>query len=227
MDRPHPPYPDQTFRGFSSRAPGAAFPVDPRTLGTPTRIQVPVPSHLLAQDLPGDTTTWSPPPISARSSLNNPFVQCTPELLGDPGQGQPPPPPVPPGTPSHPPPFPPPQPPPVDPTTQLARAIQLLAQTLQRPAPTASPMGAPREKDNVRDPNPFDGSDLNKLCAFFAQLELVFKARPRTFDSDERKVTYALSYLKGTALQWYEPYLLEGYSDDPPLFLYSYEAFQD
>ena len=88
-------------------------------------------------------------------------------------------------------------------------------------------MGTPHEKDNVRDPDPFDGSDPNKLRAFFAQLELVFKARPRTFDSDERKVTYALSYLKGTALQWFEPYLLEGYSEEPPLFLYSYEAFQD
>ena len=86
-------------------------------------------------------------------------------------------------------------------------------------------MGTPRKKDNIRDPDPLDGSDPNKLRAFFAQLELVFKARPRTFDSDERKVTYALSYLKGTALQWFEPYLLEGYSEEPLLFLYSYEAF--
>ena len=55
----------------------------------------------------------------------------------------------------------------------------------------------------------------------------MFKARPRTFDSDERKVTYALSYLKGTALQWFEPYLLEGMSDNPPVFMSDYSAFQE
>ena len=55
----------------------------------------------------------------------------------------------------------------------------------------------------------------------------MFKARPRTFDSDEKKVTYAISFLKGTALQWFEPYLLEGDSDNPPVFLTSYEHFQE
>ncbi|CDO69492.1 hypothetical protein BN946_scf184662.g12 [Trametes cinnabarina] len=65
------------------------------------------------------------------------------------------------------------------------------------------------------------------LWLFFDQLELVFKARPRTFNSNEKKVTYTISFLKGTALQWFEPYLLEGATDNPPLFMSSYEAFQD
>ncbi|KAL7278651.1 hypothetical protein ACG7TL_007652 [Trametes sanguinea] len=62
------------------------------------------------------------------------------------------------------------------------------------------------------------------LDTFHLMLQLVFKA---TFDCNECKVTYTLSYLKGTALQWFEPYLLEGYSKEPSLFLYSYKAFQD
>ena len=116
--------------------------------------------------------------------------------------------------------------------SQLATAISLIARTLERTAapptaPTAPNQPSGNERHNVREPDQFDGSDPNKRRSFFTQLVLVFKARPRTFDSDERKVTYALSYLKGTALQWFEPYLLEGYSEEPPLFLYSYEAFQD
>ncbi|CDO76473.1 hypothetical protein BN946_scf184869.g1, partial [Trametes cinnabarina] len=63
--------------------------------------------------------------------------------------------------------------------------------------------------------------------SFFTQLELVFKARPRTFDTDEKKVTYAISYLKGMALAWFEPYLLERDSGNPPEFLYSYTVFQE
>ena len=43
--------------------------------------------------------------------------------------------------------------------------------------------------------------------------------------SDETKVNYALSFLKGTALNWFEPYLLEGSNLPPPLFLSDYAAF--
>ena len=50
------------------------------------------------------------------------------------------------------------------------------------------------------------------------QLELVFKARPQTSDYNKKKVTYVISFLKGTVLQWFEPYLLEGNLDNPPIF---------
>lgn len=36
-----------------------------------------------------------------------------------------------------------------------------------------------------------------------------------------------MSYLSGTALQWFEPYLLEDVSATPPLFLSDYEMFQE
>lgn len=78
----------------------------------------------------------------------------------------------------------------------------------------------------MRDPDQFDGSDPNKLCSFLVQLELVFKAYPWTFISDKIKVTYNISYLKGIALQWFKPYLLESDSGPPPKILYNYEAFK-
>ncbi|CDO74310.1 hypothetical protein BN946_scf184576.g5 [Trametes cinnabarina] len=118
-----------------------------------------------------------------------------------------------------------------DPQRDLAQAMLLLAQTLRlTQAASAAPSGTPSsssERHNVREPDQFDGSDPSKLRSFFTQLELVFKARPRTFDTDEKKVTYAISYLKGMALAWFEPYLLERDSGNPPEFLYSYAVFQE
>lgn len=102
--------------------------------------------------------------------------------------------------------------------------MALLAQTLQHPTRQTTP--APRERDNVRDPDQYDGLEPTKLHLFFTQLELVFIAQPLTFDSDEKKVTYAIFYLKGTPLQWFELYLLEGKTNSPPVFLSNYEEFQ-
>lgn len=115
-------------------------------------------------------------------------------------------------------------PPPSTPGQNLAQAIALLTQVLST---VSAPTPVPKERDNVRSPDQFDGSSPTELRTFFTQLELVFKARPRTFDSDEKRVTYALSYLKGTALQWFEPYLLEGPSDEPPIFMSDFQAFRE
>lgn len=203
---------DETFQGFSARR--ISVPLIQPTPVTPTRpVQQP-------SSAPG-TVSRSPAPFSP-SHESNPFDSQDPPVttptrnpFRSPPRNtvtSPPAPAIPPVTPAF------------DTNTQLAGAIALLAQTLQRPAAVPDP--APRERNNVRDPDQFDGSDATKLRSFFAQLELVFKARPRTFESDEKKVTYAISYLKGTALQWFEPYLLEGDSVNPPLFMSDFEEFQ-
>ncbi|KAG6325694.1 hypothetical protein ID866_13395, partial [Astraeus odoratus] len=59
----------------------------------------------------------------------------------------------------------------------------------------------------------FNGSDPKKLCMFLVQCELNFQDRPCAFCNDRTKVTFAQSYLKGMALQWFEPDLL---SDSNP-----------
>jgi hypothetical protein len=63
-------------------------------------------------------------------------------------------------------------------------------------------------KIKVREPDTFDGSEPRKLCAFFVQCELNFQSKPKTFHSDWAKVNFAQSYLKGMALEWFEPNLL-------------------
>ena len=63
--------------------------------------------------------------------------------------------------------------------------------------------------------------DTRKLQPFLVQCTLNFRNRPDAFSTDSAKVTFALSYLKGTALDWFEPSLtsclnpawLDDYSD--------------
>ena len=73
-----------------------------------------------------------------------------------------------------------------------------------------------------RDPDTFDGSDPRKLKSFLVQCQLNFRDRPRAFNSDTRKVNYVLSYLRGSALEWFEPLILDG--DDHPV-LSNYKQF--
>ena len=55
----------------------------------------------------------------------------------------------------------------------------------------------------------FDGTDPKKLWTFLVQCELVYSDRPKAFRMDRAKITFAQSYLKGMALEWFEPDLLD------------------
>ena len=61
------------------------------------------------------------------------------------------------------------------------------------------------EKIKVRDPDTFDGSNPRKLRDFLVSCNLHFRDRPQVFASDEKRILFILSYLKGTALSWFEP----------------------
>ena len=52
-------------------------------------------------------------------------------------------------------------------------------------------------------------SDPKKLQPFLAQLELNFHNQPNMFQLDIYKVNYMLSFLKGTALNYFEPSLMD------------------
>ena len=61
----------------------------------------------------------------------------------------------------------------------------------------------------VKEPDKFDGSDQWKLQGFLLKLKLNFQAKKKSFRSNSDKVTYTLSFLKGTALSYFKPYLME------------------
>ena len=106
-----------------------------------------------------------------------------------------------------------------DETPNLAAALALLAKSLQKPR---------SENTKVREPDSFDGSDPKKLRSFIVQCQMNFNNCPNTFSSERAKVNYALSYLKGIALEWFEPTLFRIQSDDifhPPLWYSEYSAF--
>ncbi|KAG6327791.1 hypothetical protein ID866_11298 [Astraeus odoratus] len=74
----------------------------------------------------------------------------------------------------------------------------------------------------VHEPNTFDGMDLKKLCEFLIQCELNFCNSPQAFCSDAQKVGFALFFLKGIALAWFKPDLLNAI---PPAWANDYSEF--
>jgi len=80
-------------------------------------------------------------------------------------------------------------------------------------------------KVKVREPDTFDGSEPRKLRAFFVQCELNFQSKPKTFHSDQAKVNFAQSYLKGMALKWFEPDLLSDGLSSHPDWMDDYSEF--
>src|SRR6266581_2268729 len=90
--------------------------------------------------------------------------------------------------------------------TQVIADLACSTRTVHQPLP---PPGPPC-RTKVHEPDQFDGSDTRKLRTFFVQCKLNFQDRPCTFATDTAKVVFVLSYLKGAALDWFEPDLLHG-----------------
>ena len=78
----------------------------------------------------------------------------------------------------------------------------------------------------MRDPEPYDGTDPAKLRGFLSQCLLTFQGRPQDFAHDQIKITYAVSWLKGTALRWYELNLSLPDDELPDYTLY-WPAFEE
>jgi Retrotransposon gag protein len=74
------------------------------------------------------------------------------------------------------------------------------------------------------EPEPFTRKDRKKLKAFIFQCQLYF--RNSDFDSDSKKVTFALSYLRDVAQEWFEPGI-SGLTNEPLEWFDNWEAFLD
>ncbi len=83
-----------------------------------------------------------------------------------------------------------------------------------------------RAKAKAKEPDTFDGSDPRKLAAFILQCSLYFRNFPEDYREDDSKINFALSYLKGPAIEWFEPWLIEPDDfDEDPEWSYDYSAF--
>jgi hypothetical protein len=76
----------------------------------------------------------------------------------------------------------------------------------------------------LREPKPFTRKDLKKLKAFVSKCQLYF--HNSDFDSDSKKVIFALSYLRDVAQEWFEPGIPR-LTDEPPEWSDNWEAFLD
>ncbi|KAG6326830.1 hypothetical protein ID866_12259, partial [Astraeus odoratus] len=77
----------------------------------------------------------------------------------------------------------------------------------------------------IHEPDTFDGTDLKKLHEFLVQWELNFCNRLQAFRSDAWKVGFALSFLKGITLAWFEPNLLDAIPGANPAWADNYSEF--
>jgi hypothetical protein len=105
---------------------------------------------------------------------------------------------------------------PPDDQPNLAEAILLMTEALRRRENT------PRSAAPVKAPDIFDGSDPKKLNNFILQCNLYFRNNP-PYSDDEPKVTFALSHLRGTAMEYFEPAILD--TDETPFWIDDWSAF--
>src|SRR5882724_3856419 len=96
---------------------------------------------------------------------------------------------------------------------EFAKNISKLFQSSTKPA---------KSKPKLREPNTFDSSDPRKLHTFILQCKLNFHDQKDLFEDEAAKVNYALSYLKGIALDCFEPAPLDL---NPPEWLSKFNLF--
>src|SRR5882724_12374595 len=77
-------------------------------------------------------------------------------------------------------------------------------------------------KPKLQEPDPFDGSNPRRLHTFIFQCKLNFRDCKDIFSTEEDKVNYTLSHLKGITLDFFEPILL-GLHD--PVWLSDFNLF--
>ena len=72
---------------------------------------------------------------------------------------------------------------------------------------TASVTGKPKTKaPDIKDPESYRG-DKNAFENFVTQLALKFSSDPDRFNADESKISYAGSFLRGPAYDWFRPHV--------------------
>ena len=109
-----------------------------------------------------------------------------------------------------------------DPLLLFAQAVQALTRVALASADHDSSSG----KTKVCKPDTFNGTDPCKLHTFLVLCELNFQNHPKAFAMDHAKVTYVQSYLRGMALEWFEPDLLNVSNPNAcPIWMDSYHQF--
>jgi hypothetical protein len=111
-----------------------------------------------------------------------------------------------------------------EPAQDEARAMKSFFESIAKLAESITSDKKESGQTKLREPDTFDGSDPKKLRCFLLQCKLNFRAKPKAFSGNLAKVNYSLSFLKGMALDYFEPYLTDN-PDNEPDWLSDYDAF--
>src|SRR5260221_3662688 len=113
----------------------------------------------------------------------------------------------------------------------LQQLVQVL--TLLGHAPPASTPPAPPSTPTtcIRLPDAFDRSNLDNLQPFLLQCQLTFNSCPQHYASNSSKVFFVISYLKKSALEWFEigvmdinPRLALSWHSNSPDFIFGFHT---
>jgi Domain of unknown function (DUF4939) len=99
---------------------------------------------------------------------------------------------------------------------ELRRAIVALAKGKKK---------AKKVPYKPKEPETFNGGSPQQLRTFIFQCRLYFNARHEEFSEESDKVYFAITYLKGPALDYFEPFINEPDPDQDYDFLHSWDAF--
>ncbi|KAG6325954.1 hypothetical protein ID866_13135, partial [Astraeus odoratus] len=114
----------------------------------------------------------------------------------------------------------------VDEATNVLQALGHAIENLACATQCNEDSGTSSRKMRVCKLDTFDRTDPKKLHMFLVQCKLNFQDRPRIFHLDHSKVTFAQSYLKGMALEWFELDLLSSSdAEDHPLWMDDWKEF--
>src|SRR5258708_8517416 len=110
----------------------------------------------------------------------------------------------------------------IDPVQQLVQALLAISQNMATPAPPNPP---PTSQSCICAPDTFDGSNPEDLQAFILQCQITFNSYLHQYSTDTTKVFFAISYLKKTALEWFEQGVLEDNLEFTPAWCHSWVEF--
>src|SRR5271163_2381970 len=91
------------------------------------------------------------------------------------------------------------------PNVSARELIELLGRVLADRAPAAPPAHSSASRSiKVNPPEEFDGRSSRKLKSFLVSCNNAFRGDPDVFANDDKRVTFALSYLRGSAQRHFD-----------------------
>ena len=103
-------------------------------------------------------------------------------------------------------------------TASLAEAIMLMTEELHR----HNPLSLSSKWAKTKEPDTFDSSDPKKLNNFILLCNFYF-TQNSAYSNDAEKISFALSHLRGIALEYFEPSIID--SDNYPTWMDNWSAF--